>query len=61
LRRILSICRGLGRLSARPTGGRFSNFELLKVGKIHLLSASVGAWAMLLAAHWLIGQESPRE
>ena len=38
--------------------GDFLNFELLKLGKIHLASASIGAWAMLLAAWWLIGQDS---
>jgi hypothetical protein len=37
--------------------GDFLNFELLKLGKIHLVSATVGAWAMLLAAWWLTGQE----
>jgi hypothetical protein len=38
--------------------GDFFNFEILKLGKIHLVSASVGAWAMLLAAWWLVGQDS---
>ena len=38
--------------------GDFLNFELLKLGKIHLASASVGAWLALLAAWWLIGQDS---
>lgn len=40
--------------------GDFLNFEMFKVGKIHLLSASVGAWLLLLAARWLAGQDSPR-
>jgi hypothetical protein len=40
--------------------GDFMNFELLKLGKIHLVSASVGAWATLLAAHWLTGQDAAR-
>ena len=38
--------------------GDFLNFEILKLGKIHLLSATLGAWAMLFAAWWLVGQES---
>ena len=37
--------------------GDFLNLELFKVGKIHLLTASIGAWALLLAARWLAGQE----
>lgn len=41
--------------------GDFLNFELLKLGKIHLLSATVGAWLLLFAAWWLVGQEpNPR-
>lgn len=40
--------------------GDFLNFELLKLGKIHLVSASAGAWLMLLAAHWLAGQQPER-
>jgi hypothetical protein len=39
--------------------GDFLNLEWFKVGKIHLLSASVGAWALLLAARWLAGQDTP--
>lgn len=38
--------------------GDFFNFEILKLGKIHLVSASIGAWAALLAAWWLVGQDS---
>lgn len=38
--------------------GDFLNFELLKLGKIHLASASIGAWTMLLVAWWLIGHDS---
>ena len=38
--------------------GDFMNFEILKLGKIHLASASLGAWLFLLAAWWLIGQDS---
>ena len=41
--------------------GDFLNLELFKVGKIHLLTASVGAWGLLLAARWLAGQEPERE
>ncbi|HEY1409947.1 MAG TPA: hypothetical protein VF434_13475 [Promineifilum sp.] len=37
--------------------GDFLNLEILKLGKIHLVPASVGAWLMLLAARWLAGQE----
>lgn len=40
--------------------GDFLNFEWLKLGKIHLLSASLGAWLVLFAAWWLLGQETPR-
>lgn len=38
--------------------GDFFNFEILKLGKIHLVSASIGAWLSLLAAWWLVGQDS---
>ncbi len=38
--------------------GDFFNFEFLKLGKIHLVSATLGAWALLLIAWWLVGQES---
>ncbi len=38
--------------------GDFFNFEFLKLGKIHLAGASLGAWAALLAAWWLVGQDS---
>ncbi len=38
--------------------GDFFNFELLKLGKIHLVSATLGAWAFLLMAWWLVGQDS---
>lgn len=38
--------------------GDFFNFELLKLGKIHLVSATLGAWALLLLAWWLVGQDS---
>jgi hypothetical protein len=38
--------------------GDFMNFELLKLGKIHLVSATLGAWAALLLTWWLAGQNS---
>lgn len=38
--------------------GDFLNFELLKLGKIHLAAASAGAWIMLLGAWWLAGQDT---
>lgn len=38
--------------------GDFLNFEILKLGKIHLLSATLGAWLMLFFASWLVGQDS---
>lgn len=38
--------------------GDFFNFEILKLGKIHLVSASIGAWLSLLVAWWLVGQDS---
>lgn len=40
--------------------GDFLNIEFLKIGKIHLVSASVGAWIMLFVASWLFGQETAR-
>jgi hypothetical protein len=40
--------------------GDFLNIEVLKLGKIHLVSASVGAWLMLFVAWWLVGQEPAR-
>lgn len=40
--------------------GDFLNIEILKLGKIHLLSASVGAWLMLFAVWWLVGQDPQR-
>lgn len=39
--------------------GDILNFELLKLGKIHLVSASLGAWLMLLLTWWLSGQPRP--
>ncbi len=40
--------------------GDFLNFELLKLGKIHLISASLGAWLALFATWWLMGHEPER-
>ncbi|MBW7958749.1 MAG: hypothetical protein LC131_08485 [Anaerolineae bacterium] len=37
--------------------GDFLNFELLKLGKLHLVSASIGAWLALFGVWWLMGQE----
>jgi hypothetical protein len=39
--------------------GDILNFEFLKLGKIHLVSASLGAWLALLGTWWLSGQSSP--
>lgn len=40
--------------------GDFLNFEAIKLGKIHLLSASLGSWLLLFVTWWLIGQEPER-
>lgn len=40
--------------------GDFINFEIFKLGKIHLVTASIGAWLALLAAWWLAGQPGTR-
>jgi hypothetical protein len=40
--------------------GDFLNLELLKIGKIHLVSASVGSWIVLFLTSWLVGQETAR-
>ena len=40
--------------------GDFLNFEILKLGKIHLVSASLGAWLLLLGTRWLAGQQPER-
>ena len=37
--------------------GDLLNIELLKLGVIHLLSASLGAWIALIASRWLAVQE----
>ena len=33
--------------------GVFANITLLKLGVLHLFSASVGAWIMLIVSYWL--------
>ncbi|MFO7662964.1 MAG: hypothetical protein R6X18_10275 [Chloroflexota bacterium] len=38
--------------------GDFMDFEILKLGKIHLVSASLGAWLALLGAWWVAGQNA---
>ncbi len=40
--------------------GDFLNIEFLKIGKIHLVSASLGAWILLFISSWLFGQETAR-
>lgn len=35
--------------------GTLFNVDLFKLGTLHLLSASLGAWAALLLAWWLAG------
>ncbi|MBX3059538.1 MAG: hypothetical protein KF770_24065 [Anaerolineae bacterium] len=37
--------------------GDFINLELLNLGALHLLSASLGAWIALIASWWLAGDE----
>ena len=39
---------GLGQLVASLTG-----MELLKIGQIHLLQATIGAWTLMFVARWL--------
>lgn len=38
--------------------GDLINLEFLKLGALHLFSASLGAWIALIASWWLAGQES---
>lgn len=35
--------------------GTLLNMDMFKLGTLHLLSASIGAWAALLLAWWLAG------
>jgi hypothetical protein len=37
--------------------GDILNFELLKLGPLHLLTASIGSWAALILSWWLFAQE----
>ena len=37
--------------------GDLLNISLLKLGVLHLLSASLGAWIALIASWWLAAQE----
>lgn len=41
--------------------GDILNIELLKLGVLHLFSASLGSWIALLASWWLSAHESARE
>ncbi|MCA9921605.1 MAG: hypothetical protein KC419_19015 [Anaerolineales bacterium] len=38
--------------------GDLTNFELLKLGALHLFSASLGAWIALILSWWLAAYES---
>jgi hypothetical protein len=38
--------------------GDFLGFELLKLGVVHLFSASLGAWTALFASFVLVGREA---
>lgn len=38
--------------------GDLADFELLKLGALHLFTASVGAWITLIASWWLTANES---
>ncbi len=38
--------------------GVIANITLLKLGVLHLFSASVGAWAMLIVSYWLATPKS---
>lgn len=37
--------------------GDFLGIDLLKLGRLYLLPASIGSWLALLIAWWLFGQE----
>jgi len=37
--------------------GDLLNIELLKLGALHLFTASLGAWLALILSWWLFGQE----
>lgn len=38
--------------------GDLINLELLKLGALHLFSASLGAWLALIASWWLVAHEA---
>jgi len=38
--------------------GDILNIELLKLGALHLFSASLGAWIALIASWWFVANES---
>ncbi len=38
--------------------GDLLNIELLKLGALHLFSASLGAWIALIASWWFVANES---
>lgn len=38
--------------------GDLADIELLKLGALHLFSASLGAWIALIASRWLAANES---
>ncbi|MBE2201764.1 MAG: hypothetical protein IAE79_24350 [Anaerolinea sp.] len=41
--------------------GDLLNIELLKLGALHLLSASIGSWLALITSRWLVAYEAQRE
>jgi hypothetical protein len=38
--------------------GDILNFEILKLGALHLFSASLGAWIALIASWWLTANDT---
>ena len=38
--------------------GDLADIELLKLGALHLVTASMGAWVTLIVSWWLMGNES---
>ncbi len=40
--------------------GDLLNIEWLKLGVLHLFSASLGAWIALLTSWWLVSYETPQ-
>jgi hypothetical protein len=40
--------------------GDMLNIEILKLGALHLFSASIGAWIGLIASWWLVAHETPQ-